>query len=294
MLYLILCILSSTGIFIVFKLIDRQAISPLPAILINYFTASILGFLAFDTDKPELGSLLSLPWIPISILIGFLFIVMFFVVAISSKEAGLTITTVASKISVVFPVLFSILIEPDDILTLLKGSALIAAVAGVFLTIYTPGQLSTQKNRWIIPLILFVGMGIVDSLVKYAQHCFIANEDRAIFSAVLFAMAFLTGLLVLPFRRKQLKEFGKGKTWFFGILLGIVNFGSIFLLLSALNHVNSYGKHIDSSLIFGANNVGIVSLSVLAGLLLFKEKLHRINWLGIGISGAALLLFALA
>ncbi len=292
--YLILCILSSTGIFIVFKLIDKQTVSPLPAILINYFIAFILGVIFSDREKLQLSSLISAPWLPISFLIGFLFIVLFFVVAISSKEAGISITTVASKMSVVFPVIFSIIIEPEDTLTITKVIALVIAVAGVFLTIETPGRLNVIKNKWRLPLVLFVGMGVTDSLVKYAQHRYIVNEDMSAFTAVLFTMSFLTGLLALFFRRAQFGELKKTKTWMYGGILGIVNFSSIFMMLSALNHVNSSGKHIDSSLIFGANNVGIVTLSVLAGLLLFREKLHRINWIGIGLSGIALVLFAIS
>ena len=55
--YLILCILSSTGIFLVFKLIDKQAVSPLPVILINYFIAFVLGVVSSDREKLNLSSL---------------------------------------------------------------------------------------------------------------------------------------------------------------------------------------------------------------------------------------------
>ena len=49
----------------------------------------------------------------------------------------------------------------------------------------------------------------------------------------------------------------------------------------------------DSSVIFGVNNIGIVALSVLIGLWFFKEKLLFLNWLGILLSAVALFLFAL-
>jgi uncharacterized membrane protein len=49
----------------------------------------------------------------------------------------------------------------------------------------------------------------------------------------------------------------------------------------------------DGSVIFGANNMSIVALSVLVGLLVFKEKLKFVNWIGIVLSALALLLFAL-
>ena len=77
-----------------------------------------------------------------------------------------------------------------------------------------------------------------------------------------------------------------------GILLGGVNFGSIFFLVRALNYISSSGRVIDSSVIFGVNNTGIVALSVLVGFWIFKGRLQPINWMGIALSAVALILFA--
>ncbi len=293
MIYLGLSILSSTGIFLVFKFLGQRGITPFPVIVINYFVASVLGLL-INTDRVPVSDILTSPWIPVSIIIGFLFIIMFFIVARSSEKAGISITTVASKLSVVFPIAFSICIDPSDKLNAIKGLAVISALTGVFLTVYKPGKTSSERKTMLIPLLLFIGMGIVDSLVKFAQHTYVHNENTALFSAVLFFMAFLTGLAIMPFRKKGVREFRKGKVWSWGILLGIVNFGSIFMMVSALNYVGTGGTRIDSSIIFGANNIGIVSLSVLSGLLVFKEKLHAINWIGTGISVLAIILFSMA
>ncbi len=293
MVYLILCILSSTGIFLVFKFLDQKNLPSFPVIIINYFVAASLGVIV-NADRISLSAVTTAPWLPISVLIGFLFIVMFFVIARSSGEAGISITTVASKMSVVFPIAFSIIIDPTDKLTLTKAIAIGAALTGVLLTVYEPGSTVKDKRRMFIPLLLFIGMGIVDSLVKYSQHTWVRDENTAMFSAVLFFMAFITGLAIIPFRKQGVSEFRLKAIWPWGLLLGVVNFGSIYLMVSALNHVNTNGLRIDSSVIYGTNNIGIVSLSVLAGLLIFKEKLHRINWIGISISAIAIILFSLA
>lgn len=293
MVYLILCILSSTGIFLVFKFLDQKNLPSFPVIILNYFVAATLGVIV-NADRISLSELTAAPWLPISVLIGFLFIVMFFVIARSSGEAGISITTVASKMSVVFPIAFSIIIDPADKLTITKAIAIGAALTGVLLTVYEPGSTVKDKRRMFIPLLLFIGMGIVDSLVKYSQHTWVRDENTAIFSAVLFFMAFITGLVIIPFRKQGVSEFRLKAIWPWGLLLGVVNFGSIYLMVSALNHVNTNGLRIDSSIIYGTNNIGIVSLSVLAGLLIFKEKLHKINWIGISISAIAIILFSLA
>ncbi len=291
--YLILCILSSTGIFVVFKFLDRKDVLPFPVIVINYLIASLFGFLINSADF-SLKSIISQPWLPISFLIGVLFIVLFFVIARSSRVAGISVTTVASKMSVVFPIIFSMLIDSSDVLTLTKLLAIIIALIGVLLTVYTPSSNSVLMKKITLPLILFIGMGIVDSLVKFAQHQYVENSDKALFSAVLFFIAFLTGILILPFKKGMIGHFKKAATWFWGIVLGIVNFGSIYLLVSALNHVNNNEIRTDSSVIFGLNNIGIVGLSILVGLLIFSEKLKLINWIGIALSVVSILLFTIA
>jgi len=291
MIYLILCILSSTGIFIVFKFLDQKNLPSYPVILINYFVASLLGF-TINAGGISLEDITGADWFPVSIVIGFLFIVMFFVVAVSSREAGISVTTVASKMSVVFPITFSIMIDPGDNLSLLKSIAILATLTGVMLTVYEPTRSPEDKRKILIPLLLFIGMGIVDAMVKYAQHRYVEDESTAVFSAVLFLMAFITGVVILPFRKQGLSEFRGKSIWTWGLLLGIVNFGSIYLMVSALNYVTDQGTKIDSSIIFGTNNIGIVTLSVLAGLLIFREKLRLINWFGIVISAIAIILFS--
>lgn len=262
-------------------------------IIINYLVASFMGFI-INADQMQVSDILTAGWIPVSILIGFLFIVMFFLVARSSNEAGISVTTVASKMSVVFPIAFSIMVDPSDQLTLLKGAAILATLTGVLLTIYEPGKSLQVRKRTFLPLLLFIGMGLVDSLVKFAQHNHVNDSDTALFSAVLFSMAFLTGMVILPFRKEGITEFRRLAVWRWGFLLGVVNFGSIYFMVSALNHVNEIGLRIDSSIIYGANNIGIVSLSVLAGLLIFKERLRTVNWVGIAVSVIAIVLFSIS
>lgn len=292
MFFLILCILSSTGIFIIFKSIDRLQIPALPVIVINYLSATILGFLI---SRPDTGinGILEKEWLGVSMVIGVLFIVMFFLVDFSTRKAGISVTTVASKMSVIFPVVFSLLIDRSDQLTSLKFLAILCTLAGLAMTVYRPREARLDAAVVFIPLLLFTGMGLVDSLVKFAQYRFVNDPETALFSAVLFLNALLTGIVVLLALPRYIVYLRNRAVWFWGLLLGGVNFGSIFFIVRALNYISPEGKGIDSSLIFGVNNTCIVALSVLSGLWIFRERLLRVNWFGIGISVLALVLFAL-
>ncbi len=290
--FLVLCILSSTGIFVVFKSVDRFGIPSFPIIVINYLLASILGFLINSGDL-SVTELKRAEWLPISIVIGILFIILFFLIAFSSRKAGISITTVASKMSVIFPIIFSLLIDPADRLSLVKAAAILCAIAGVALTVYKPRKRSMDLGVIFIPLILFMGMGLVDSLVKFAQHKFVNDSDTALFSAIIFLNAFISGFLVLIFFPTYHRSFLQIKVWGWGFVLGGINFGSVFFLVRALNFVSPAGTGIDSSVIFGMNNLGIVCLSVLLGLWVFGEQMKPLNWLGISLSALALMLFTL-
>ncbi len=135
--FLLLCILSSTGIFVIFKTISRFNIPAFPVIVINYLVATLLG-LMINPGNADFASIINSRWLPISMIIGIMFILMFFLVAHSTKKAGLSVTTVASKMSVIFPILFSLIIDPSDQLTLMKAAAVLIALGGVVLTVYKP------------------------------------------------------------------------------------------------------------------------------------------------------------
>ncbi len=293
MVYLLLCILSSTLIFVVFKFLDRFQIPVLPVIVYNYFFASLLGFLINENRIAHiLGG--NLEWLPLAILIGVLFIAMFFIIGKSSEKAGISITTVSSKMSVVSPILFSMLIDPLDDLTLMKTAGILTALLAVFLTIYRKRTLDLDVQAIVYPVVLFFGMGIVDSLVKLAQMTYINDNQLAIFTAVLFMIAFLTGIMYLLLSHNKFSELFSLKAFAWGLLLGVSNFGSIYFIIKALNYQGPYGKTIGGSVVFGVNNTGIVVLSVILGYVIFKEKLKKINYLGIFLALIAIIIFAYA
>ena len=74
-----------------------------------------------------------------------------------------------------------------------------------------------------------------------------------------------------------------------GFALGIPNYFSIHFLLNALNLPN-----LESTVVFPVNNTGIVLLSTLLAIILFKEKLTKVNWAGILLAVVSIALIATA
>ena len=294
MIFLILSILSSTIIYVVFKLVERHRVVNFSAIIVNYIVACFAGFFLSDSN-PFTLQMFSQKWLPIALLVGIMFIVMFYVIAKSTQKAGVAVTTVAVKMSVVFPIAFSIWYDANDALTTLKIVGIILALLAVYLTVYQKNKKTFDLKVILLPLFLFVGMGIVDSFVKFAQSEYISDSLASTFSAVVFASSLLVGLLVLPFNKPAAKSLMKGKTWVLGTLLGLANFGSIYFLILALNHINlNTGEQAMGSVVFGINNIGIVALSVLIGLVIYHERLSKVNWIGIALTGASIIVLALS
>ena len=270
-----------------------MGVGTFPVIVINYIVASILGYSLAGGTLPA-GSGLPLPFYGLAITIGVLFIVMFFVLGRSSQRAGMSITTVAGKMSVVFPIAFSLLYDPGDILTGLKLSGILLVLPGVFMTVLKREIGMPGRGHIYLPLMLFIGMGLVDSLIKLAQYSYVSEENLSLFTALLFSISASIGLALSVLKRDRLRSLVRGPVLCWGSCLGLVNFGSIYFLVRTLDFRDPAGNSMDSSIVFGINNIGIVCLSVLIGRILFTEKLSLMNVAGVVICLAATVILSFA
>lgn len=292
MIYLLLCILSSAAVLVTFKFAERLKVNTFSAILVNYITACLAGFFLANGDVKPLLSLNI--WTVIFMLImGVMFISVFRLIGLSTQRAGVAVTSVAAKMSVILPILFSVWIDKNDSLNSIKIIGIVLALASVLLTTYKKEKLTHGSAGLYLPLIIFIGIGIIDSSVKYAQTTFVTNELNPIFNSAVFAIAGTIGFLILPFNKVAANDLKRVKTWILGVVLGLVNFGSMYFMIAALNHTDVLtGKQTQGSIIFGINNIGVVVASVLLGLMLFKERPTRTNWAGILLSVVSIVILA--
>ena len=299
MVFLVFSILSSAAIYVIFKFLDRFKIKTFNVIIINYITATILGIL-LTNSQADIFPIYRNAWFPYSIFIGIMFIIMFVVIAKSSQVVGIAVTTISNKMSVIIPIAVSIIIDPLDILTNLKATGIILAVLAVFLSVYQKParrqagrKVEFDPRNIYLPIILFFGMGLVDAFVKYAQQYHVADDVLPIFTVILFAMAAITGLITKALRRTPFKELIEMKNLLWGIGLGICNYGSLYFLIKALNYKSRVGESLDGSIVFGINNLGVITLSVIIGLIVFKERFLKINWVGIILSLIAIYILSI-
>ncbi len=259
----------------------------LQAIVMNYITAFFLG-LSLSSKPFNLSEIVESSWFYGAIGLGMLFIIIFNIMAIVSQRNGLSVASVATKMSVVIPVIFGIYVY-DESTGLQKLFGIILALFAVVLVSIKPKSNIRLKHNLLFPFLVFLGSGVIDTSIKYLETFYIEDNGIPLFSATIFGCAAIIGIIILTIKKiKRQLKFNR-LSLLGGFVLGIVNYASIYYLLKALDH-----ESLESSTIFTVNNVAIVMLSGLVGLILFKEKLSSKNWLGVGVAILSILLVTLA
>ncbi|SDI20484.1 EamA family transporter [Winogradskyella thalassocola] len=282
MIYLILSILSSTGIFVLFKLYDKYKVNTLQAIVVNYITACTVGLFYYNGEV-VFSEITQAKWFYAALGLGFLFIAIFNVMALTAQKNGLSVASVASKMSVIIPIVFGIYVYNESIGTQ-KIIGIILALFAVYLTSLKVKEDKVVTHSIYLPILLFLGSGIIDTSINH----FAPDDNIPLFSATIFAVSAIIGFIILSLKSVKQKNNFDLKSIPFGIALGIVNYYSIYFLLKALR-VDGF----ESSSIFTINNVIIVAVSTLIGLLLFKERISKKNWIGILIAIVSIILVTL-
>jgi len=288
LIYLLFSILASTFIFIAFKLFERFKVNVFQSIVVNYFVAGTTGLLFYEKTV-ELSQLPNYDWFYYTIALGALFIIIFNLMALTTQIGGLSVVSVATKMSVVIPILFGLLYYKESIGFLKIIGIVLALIAVYFASVKSNDALKMDKKYLMLPILVFIGSGIIDTSLKYLEGSFVAQNDVPLFSSTIFFAAGCIGLLVLLYQAITKKVRFSYKNIIGGIALGVPNYFSIYFLVKALR-----SGLMDSSGIFTVNNVAIVALSTLVGILLFNEKLRAKNWLGIILALVSIILIALS
>ena len=287
MIYIILAILVSTGIVILFKLFNQYRINNLQAITFNYAVAALFGYVIYRGDIKTI-EIPGTDWFYFAILIGFLFISVFFVFALSAQKAGVAITSVSSKMSVIIPVIIAVLFYPDESMNLRKAMGVLFTLMA-FYFIFRNGKNPEKSGLFLIlPVLLFFGNGLNDSLLNFCERNYSLNDSSLIlFLNIIFSTSLILGCILVLYNIFFRNVRIQWKNVLAGAILGLLNFGSTYYVLKSLNVIQA-------SLFFPVFNAGIVGFSAIIGYFAFKEKLRLINWLGILFAIIAICLIAVS
>lgn len=283
MAYLLLSIIFNASLFVIIKLFARFNIDALQALVVNYFVASLVGFLFLDTPIVP-TEIISQDWLKGSILLGFIFIATFYATTLTSQRNGLSVTSVASKMSIIIPITLGVILY-DEKLGFVKITGILLALIAVYFTSKKETGEVQQSSNLLYPILVFIGAGTIDASLKYLQTFHVPSEKIGLFSSITFFCAFSVGILTLIFLTIRGKIKFSARSILGGIALGLPNYFSLYYLVKMLE-----AKAFQSATLFTIHNISIVLVSTFVGILFFSERISLRNAFGIGLALFALFL----
>lgn len=285
MFYLLATILLNTLLSVIFKILPRFKVNTLQAIVVNYWVCVLTGSV-FMGYFPISSASIHQNWFPWALLMGVGFISIFNLLAYCTRVDGITTATTSNKLSLVIPVIFSVILYSEHV-GIIKIIGIILAFPAVYLTTRVKEDHSKQQQL-LWPILLFIGSGLLDTLVKFVEHGYLPTPSiQAMFTVHTFATAGTIGVIIVS----ALAMLGKTKLqWrnvFAGICIGIPNYFSIYYFIRLLN-----SNVLQSSAAIPVNNIGILVTSSLTAILLFREKVTPLRILGLVLAIVAILLIA--
>ncbi len=291
MFFFIATILLTSFLTLFFKVLGRFGISSFQTIVFNYWTSVVTGSVV-NADFPISTATLNEEWFPWAAGMGAIFILLFTIIAFTTQKFGVAVASVVNKLSLVIPFMFSLYLY-DEKATIIKMVGVVTALAAVVLTCLPSSTLQTARPAkpinwfYLAPVILFVGSGLLDTMIKYVEQGFINETNKNAYLISAFCVASLIGTILMIFLLLASKEKFDYRSIPAGLCLGVANYLSIWCLISVLKQYAD-----NSSKIIPINNMAIVMFSTVVAWLLFRERLSVLNWLGIILSLVAIAMIA--
>lgn len=283
MLLVLISIVCSVTVSVIIKLARRYSINITQMIAWNYPVALLLN-LYFYRPSVSVEFIAIENWKLYTIL-GFLLPGIFLAIAASITYTGIARTEIAQRISILIPLIAAFFIFHEQPTT----QAIIGITVGIAAVLCSfkwknDANSSTNNKSWIFPLIIFIGMGVIDVLFKKVSQLETPYTTSIFF---IFLIALSLSFLYIFGRIARKKEKFSGISAFWGVSLGLFNFGNILFYMKAHKAIPN-----NPSIVFMAMNIGVIALGALIGVLMFREKLSRLNKIAILLAILSIIIIA--
>ncbi len=288
MVYVLFSALCSVAVSVILKLARRYSVDSRQLIVWNYPVATGLTWLLLDPVFTNLRPD-ALPW-SLYLALALLLPGIFLAIAVSIHYTGIVRTEIAQRLSLSIALLaafwlFGETVDRGKLAGIGLGFVAIACCIGWHKGSRRGGPRGDTVKTWVYPLVVFFGMGIIDVFFKQvAQHREIPYTTSML---LVFALATLVSLGYLVYHTTAGKRRFSVAAIFWGLLLGIFNFGNILLYMRAHRALPE-----NPSIVFSAMNIGVIALGALVGVFVFNEKLSLLNKIGMALAIVAVLVIA--
>ncbi len=273
--YLLLAIFCSAMISILMRLSSGKVKSHFSMLAANYLVCGLLGavyadFSLFSVNTDGFGLTVILAVLNGAMLLGGLILLQ-----ISTPKNGVVLSSLFMKLGLLVPFLVSILFF-REVPTWLQVVGFCLAVAAI---VVFNLKKDSGKNRFGAGLLLMLLLsGGVDAIIKTFEELGPpALSDH--FLCLSFSVSFVL-CMGLVLAKKERPD--KGAV-LYGAGIGIVNFFSSKFVLAALSQIPAV-------VLFPTYSVATMLVVTLCGILLFRERLSRRQWLAFAAVIAALIM----
>ncbi len=211
----------------------------------------------------------------------------FFALSASIRYAGIVRTEVAQRLSLFIALIAAFWLFNESP----QAGKLIGVAVGVGGILCSIGwhqgknQYGRNHRTWLFPLVVFFGYGVIDILFKQiAQHTGVPYTTSML---VVFCLAMLIAFAFLVYHLTVAHKKFSVHAIFWGVVLGGFNFANILFYMKAHRALPD-----NPSIVFTGMNVGVIALGALVGIYLFREKLSKVNKIGIILAVISVLIIA--
>ena len=272
MFYLLLAIGSSARVSILMRLSGKKTTSDIGLLAVNYAMCALLA-LVFAGEM-ELGTGLHRT-AAMGAVNGIFYLAGFLLLQWNVKKNGVVLSATFMKLGLLVAMVLSVCCF-REVPSLVQTVGFCLAVTAILLINYRKGE-GAAGARWGLLLLLLCG-GMADGMSKVFEELGPAGfGDAFLFFTFLTALGLCAAVMLL---KKDLP--GKWEV-FYGLLIGIPNFFSSKFLLRSLGDIPAV-------IAYPVYSVGGILLVSLVGVLAFRERLRKLQWVGMGIILIALVL----
>lgn len=285
MIYVLASAICSVLVSVLLKLARRFGLDIGQAVAWNYVVAGALAALLLPAPLAPLRQA-GAPWFALAGL-GVLLPVIFLALGASVRHAGIVRSDTAQRLSLLLSLLAAFLLF-DERLDAIKSLGCVLGLAALLGMVWRSehGHDANGSARWLWPLVVFAGFGAIDVLFKRVAAAHVPLGTSLV---AMFALALVVAFALAAWRAARGGARFRLRNALGGLLLGLFNFGNILFYLRAHRALPQH-----PALVFASMNLGVVVLGALTGVLLFRERLSRINLAGLLLALLAIALLAWA
>ena len=276
MLSLCLAVLSSSLVSVIMRISTGRVKYNLGMLTMNYIVCALLAGLsggfagAFDLSSPQIAMTLAMGSVN-----GFLYLAGFVLMQTNIRKNGVVLASIFQKLGLLVTLVISVVFY-REIPDILQGIGFVLAVAAIFMMNYEKGTEKAGSRGALIAMLLACGMA--DAMSKIFKESGPAVlEGQFLFYTFAVAMALCCLIMILNGQKIGAWEA------FFGTMIAVPNFFSSKFLLGALESLRAV-------IVYPVFSVGTILAVTLAGVLAFRERLGKRQWIGVGVILAALVL----